>query len=464
MKKDPANDSEQAHLPEGPEDEYAGKTVGGRYQIESLIGSGGYGRVYKAYDPELQRHVAVKLARSPSTGNDDALLEEARKAASLRHEGIVTIYDVGRDDGQIFFVSEWIDGRNLADIISENPPDFQETKNIIIALGKALQFAHDQGFLHRDIKPANVLIDRQGRVLITDFGIATRTSEIDQHQGGTPGTLPYMAPEQIACQKQMIGTRTDIHAMGVVLYELLTGERPYQGQTSLAISEQILFKAPKPFTSFKQPIPQGLADICLKCLAKHPEDRFENSLSVVEALQRDTSQNQQPDRRKFLTLGLAGSALAVLTAWQIGSRPEKPLIVKNNAFIFKGQKRILTPLKRFAPVTLEAWIKPSEFEDRSHYIIGSDIPSNWGIGIGILGVQLGGEKLSGSLKSEQAIPLGSWSHVAAVFGQRETRLYYDGRLVLKDLPTEPAESETHFVIGNVGEENHIEFFSDKSAV
>jgi serine/threonine protein kinase len=464
MKKDPATGSHQDEAA----DDYPGKTVGGRYQIESLIGFGGFGRVYKAFDPELERHVAIKLARSPHPGNSDSLLEEARKAAKLRHPGIVTIFDVGREDGQIFFVSEWIDGKNLADLIIEQPPDFQQTRKIIVSLGEALQFAHDQGFLHRDIKPANILIDPQGRVLIADFGIATAIDRIDDHRGGTPGTLPYMAPEQIAGEIQLIGTQTDVHALGVVFYELLTGELPYQGRTLTEIREQILLGPPKPFASSAKSIPQELASVCLKCLKKHPADRFENAAAVVEAVQQASLRDQPSQRSNFWTLGLVISSLLVLLVWQIWPGRETASIetvqnrgTKDNAFVFSGRQRILTPLKEFAPVTMEAWIKPSGFEDRSHYIIGSDVPSNWGIGIGILGVQLGGEKLSGVMKSNQTIPLGRWSHVAAVFGQQETRIYYNGSLVLTDQPTEPADRDTCFVIGNVGEQNHIEFFLGK---
>lgn len=457
MKQDAADE-----LPGADEVDFMlGKTLAGRYRIESIVGSGGHGKVYKAFDPELERHVAVKVSKSvASESQSDELLEEARRAAKLKHPNIVTVYDVGRHDGQLFFVTELVEGKNLADHIADSLPNITEAKRIVLSVAESLQFAHSQGFIHRDIKPANILLDKDGRVLVTDFGIATTIDQIENHRGGTPGTLPYMAPEQIAGEVQLIDGRTDIHALGVVLYELLTGQLPYHGRTPTAVREQILFRPPKPLRAVNQSIPKQLELVCMKCLAKHPADRFETASCVIEAL------NVKESNRSYVWFG--GLLLPLLIAfgiWQAWPRHQpKPIeaqqssISKNGAFAFTGTQRIQTPLQRFSPVTLEAWVRPAKYENRSHFVIGSDIPSKWGIGLAILGVRLGGEKLEGTVKSDQVVPLAVWSHIAAVFGDQETRLYFNGKLVMTHIPTSPAESDTRFVVGNVGENNPTEFF------
>lgn len=461
MKKDAAEEVDQ----QDEADTYLEKTLGGRYKIESVIGFGGYGRVYKAFDPELERHIAIKLARSMATGNTDALLEEARKAAKLRHPGIVAIHDVGREDGQIFFVSELIDGENLAELIANDRPSFQETQRIIIALADALQFAHDQGFLHRDIKPANILIDRQGRVLITDFGIATTIDKLEDHRGGTPGTLPYMAPEQIAGEVQLIGARTDIHALGVVLYELLTGELPYQGRTPTAVREQILLRQPKPLIAYGTSVPKELAAVCLKCLAKHPADRYSSASEVVDALS-----SPDPQSRGLIGLFAAGVILLLISLliWQSGAfvstdkgSAETILDEKTAEFVFDGTSRIVTPLERFVPVTLEAWVFPTATDIKCHFIFGSDIRGEFGIGLAICGGGLSAETVPQMIKSKAIVPPGKWSHVTGIFAASETRLYLDGKLVHTGPATEGVTGATAFVVGNVGEGSPIDYFEGK---
>jgi len=201
MKQEAADES----IDPDQEDVMIGTTLADRYKIEAIVGFGGHGKVYRAFDPELDRHVAVKISKKVAVDNaSDELLEEARRAAKLKHPGIVAVHDVGRHDGQLFFVTELVEGKNLADVIESNPTTVNESKRIISSLAEALNFAHEHGFLHRDIKPANVLIDHHGRVLITDFGIATTIDKIEDHRGGTPGTLPFMAPEQIAGEVQLI--------------------------------------------------------------------------------------------------------------------------------------------------------------------------------------------------------------------------------------------------------------------
>jgi eukaryotic-like serine/threonine-protein kinase len=443
-------------------DFWIGKTLVGRYTIDSVVGFGGHGKVYKAFDPELQRHVAIKVSRTvASETQSEQLLEEARRAAKLTHPNIVAVYDVGRHDGQLFFVTELVEGKNLADILADHPPNILEAKRLVISVAQALQYAHQQGFIHRDIKPANILLDNNGRVLVTDFGIATTIDKIEAHRGGTPGTLPYMAPEQIACEIQLIDARTDIHALGVVLYELLTGQLPYQGRTLTAVREQILLRQPKPLTAYNKSVSSQLESICLKCLAKHPADRFETAADVIDALSvKKRSKSIIRIVGLVLTLGI------ILFSWQTWSEYQRETIWNQTAnsdgtFVFTGSERILTPLKRLAPVTLEAWILPTFISDQCHFIIGSDIRGEFGVGLAICGTVLAAETIPKMIKSNAVVPPGKWAHVAAVFTGDETRLYRNGKLIHTGRPTDRVSDETVFVIGNLGDESPVDFFKGK---
>lgn len=445
-------------------DSLIGKTLAGRFRIDSMVGIGGHGKVYKAFDPELQRDVAVKVSKSIASENQsDELLEEARRAAKLKHPNIVAVYDVGRHDGQLFFVTELVEGQNLADLIANNRVKPVEATRIVSALADALQFAHEQGFLHRDIKPANILLDHQGRVLVTDFGIATTIDKIENHRGGTPGTLPYMAPEQIAGEVQLIDGRTDIHALGVVLYELLTGELPYQGRTPTAVREQILLRQPKALSSLNRSVPKQLELVCLKCLAKHPADRYTTALEVKQALMAPASTNMTQ-----IGLVAAGLALVALTLfawrpWEMGnSNPDKESpapAIKDDLFVFDGASRIVTPLRRFSPATMEAWVKSVHTDTGCYFIVGSDVRQKFGISLGICGSTLSAETIPNLVRSDAVVEPGKWLHLAAVFGKEETRLYLNGEHVHTGTPTQPASPESAFVIGNVGWNSTISFFT-----
>lgn len=461
MKQDAAEDS----IDQDEEDVLIGTTLADRYKIEALVGFGGHGKVYRAFDPELQRHVAVKISKKVAVDNaSDELLEEARRAAKLKHPGIVAVHDVGRHDGQLFFVTELVEGTNLADVIESGPTTVNDSKRIISSLAEALNFAHEHGFLHRDIKPANVLIDQHGRVLITDFGIATTIDKIEDHRGGTPGTLPYMAPEQVAGEVQLIDARTDIHALGVVFFELLTGQLPYQGRTPTAVREQILLRQPKPPSAYNKSISKQLEDVVLKCLAKHPADRFSSSLDIIDELS-----NPQVNHRRRL-LWFAGTMFAMLIGsaiWQLqpdtrsSTVPNLEPQKEENVLEFDGTNRIVTPLKRFYPVTLEAWVYPQSRDIHCHFIIGSDIQGEYGIGLALCGSLVSVEQFKQMLKSRASAPPDQWSHVAAVFSTEETRLYLNGKLVLTGPATERVSDETTFVVGNVGMNSPIAYFEGK---
>ena len=261
-----------------------GQILADRYRIESFVASGGFGRVYRAFDNELQRHVALKLARMDRSRSTDSLLHEARRTAKLRHSGIVSVHDVAKHDGSVFIVSDLIEGRSLAAVIAEGPTTIKQATRWIVEVAEALQAAHEQGFIHRDIKPSNILIDQKGRASITDFGIATTVDQINNGEAVSSGTLAYMAPEQLLGENRLLGPGTDLFALGLVFYELLTGKHPYKAETESALRENTLLRLPLPPRQLNPEIPPHIEQVCLRCLAKHPADRFETATAVIEAI------------------------------------------------------------------------------------------------------------------------------------------------------------------------------------
>jgi eukaryotic-like serine/threonine-protein kinase len=476
----------ESPLPTSGEDQLLNKLLANRYRIDALVGAGGFGRVYKAFDTELHRFVAVKVARTERIKSPDDLLHEARRAAKLQHNGIVSVYDVGRDGEKVFIVSELIEGKNLAETIASERPNQEKSIRIVADVADALHYAHEQGFIHFDIKPSNILIDKNGTTLLTDFGIATSADQVIQGHSVTHGTLPYMAPEQLAGEYQLVDARTDIHALGVVLYELLTGQLPYQGRSTASIREEIIFRQPTLPTTIDSLIPKEIEAVCLKALSKHPKDRFADAGLMAAALKNaslesklasgniksNTAHSTVVSRRQLFLGGAViavSSGLAGILGSVIGptflnrssdTNDEKKLTIEP-LLIFDGTSRILTELERFAPVTLEAWIRPNYNGNQSHFVIGSDIVSKYGIGLMISGVLLSVEVIPnddiGVHLSEQVVQPLTWSHIAAVFGANDTKLFFNGRLV-KVVQATKRMNGTRFVIGNAGENNPIDYF------
>jgi eukaryotic-like serine/threonine-protein kinase len=257
-----------------------------RYRLELLIGQGGFGLVYKAFDTWLERPVAVKIPRvdRPVTGGEvDQCRIEARKVARLWHPNIVPVHDVGRDGSNCFIVCEWVEGPNLAVFIKERRPDHREAARIVAEIADALVHAHAAGFVHRDIKPTNILIDSRGQAYLTDFGIAVAEEELLRHVTAA-GTLPYMAPEQLDESFGPVDHRADLYALGVVLYELLTGQRPFRAATTIELREHILRTDPAPPRSIEPGLPESLQRICLRSLAKKPEDRYSHADELATSL------------------------------------------------------------------------------------------------------------------------------------------------------------------------------------
>ncbi len=259
----------------------------GRYRVLAKIGQGGFGTVYKGYDEKLRRDVAIKVPhrhRVASASEADSYLAEARILARLDHPGIVPVYDVGRtDDGLCYLVSKLVEGSDLAKRMRQGRGSFADSVHTVIRVAEALHHAHHRGLIHRDIKPANILIDSDGQPVITDFGLAMREEDFVR-RGELAGTPAYMSPEQARCEGHRVDARTDIFSLGVVFYEVLTGQRPFAGNAVAEVLEQIKNAEPRALRQLDVSIPKDLDRICLKALSKRMPDRYSTALDLAEDL------------------------------------------------------------------------------------------------------------------------------------------------------------------------------------
>jgi serine/threonine protein kinase len=259
-----------------------------RYRLQRLLGRGKFGSVFLARDLELDRDVAIKLPRRSAAGSAphdiESLLREARAAARLQHPGIVAIYDAGRtDEGACFIAMEYVRGKTLRQLMDSEAISPERAASIIAQAADAIQFAHQQGIIHRDLKPANLLFDDQARVRVSDFGLALEEERQRDHVGDAAGTPAYMAPEQVRGESQWLDGRTDVWSLGAILYELLSGRRPFSGKREQLL-EDILYRPPKPPRQIRSDIPAELERICLRCLAKDVAERYSNAADLAHDL------------------------------------------------------------------------------------------------------------------------------------------------------------------------------------
>jgi serine/threonine protein kinase len=282
----------------------------GRYRVERLLGEGGMGAVYLAYDPQLDRPVALKVPRLTGTQADARFLREARAAAALHHPNICPIHDLGEADGLRYLCLAYVRGEPLSRRVGPGRPlPVAEAVALVRTVARAMHEAHRHGVVHRDLKPANIMIDEAGRPVVMDFGLARPYTPLATQltaAGDIVGTPAYMPPEQIEGAHDRIGPACDIYALGVVLYELLAGTVPFHGDL-VALASQIATDLPAPPSRHRPGLDPRLDAICLKALAKDSHDRWPSMAAFAEALDElDGSPTPGPD----LTLRVIGSPFA----------------------------------------------------------------------------------------------------------------------------------------------------------
>ena len=267
-----------------------GRVLGGRYELDEELGSGGMATVYRGTDRVLGRTVAVKVL-APNYARDQGFVarfrREAQAAARMNHPGVVNVYDTGSDDGTHFIVMEYVQGRTLAEVLKQDGrlmPD--RAAEVGEAVAAALSFAHGQGIVHRDIKPANIMITSTGDVKVMDFGIARALTSGDTltQTATVLGTATYLSPEQ--AQGEPVDARSDIYSLGVVLYELLAGRPPFSGDSAVSVAYKHVREEPPLPTKLEPGIPSGLEAVTMKALAKNPENRYQSADEMRADLHR----------------------------------------------------------------------------------------------------------------------------------------------------------------------------------
>lgn len=267
----------------------SGKVLANRYRIGERIGGGGMALVYRAEDLQLGRDVAVKVLRG-QFGSDEEFIRrfrrEAQNAASLSHPNVVQIYDVGQDEDQYYIVMELVEGSTLKELIqNQGPLPPSDSARIAIEILGALSHAHQNRIVHRDIKPHNILISKDGRVKVTDFGIArATTTDTVTHTGSIMGSAHYFSPEQ--ANGQPTGDRSDIYSVGIVLYEMITGVVPFQGESPITVALKHIRDLPVPPSQRSSEVPAELEHIILRTLEKDPERRYGSAQGMRNALEK----------------------------------------------------------------------------------------------------------------------------------------------------------------------------------
>ena len=267
-----------------------GETIGSRYELEELVGTGGMSSVFRARDRMLERNVALKVLHDHFSDDDEYVgrfRREARAVAQLSHPHIVTVIDRGEDEGREYIVFEYVDGQNLKELVRRSGPvPVRRALELAIAIAEGLAFAHAQGLVHRDVKPQNVLLSDEGEVKVTDFGIA-RSLEMDggvTQTGTVLGTSTYISPEQ-AGGKSVTPT-TDVYSLGVVLWELLTGDVPFPGDNFVTVALRHINEPPPSLLAVRPDVPPRLAAAVDRALAKRPDDRFRTMEGFEQELRR----------------------------------------------------------------------------------------------------------------------------------------------------------------------------------
>ena len=268
-------------------DKYIGKMLDGRYEIIELIGSGGMANVYKAKCHRLNRMVAVKILKSDMAENEEIrrrFRDESRAVAQLSHSNIVSVYDVSSSGDTEYIVMELIDGITLKQYMERRGQmDWRESLHFIIQIMRALEHAHSRGIIHRDIKPQNIMVLRDGSVKVADFGIACLQNNAQTLTQDALGSVHYISPEQ--ARGEHIDARSDIYSAGVVLYEMLTGRLPFEGDTAVSVAIQHLSSVPLAPSEIREDVPKGLELICMKAMCADINKRYASATAMLEDLE-----------------------------------------------------------------------------------------------------------------------------------------------------------------------------------
>ncbi len=316
-----------------------GSVLGGRYRLVELLGQGGMATIFRATDSQLGRDVAVKVLR-PEYGRDPDFVArfrmEAQSVASLSSPNIVVVHDFGMDPAGPFIVMDYVDGEDLATLLRRTGPlSPSQSARIAAEVARALAVAHSRGIIHRDIKPGNILLASGGRVLVTDFGIARALAEAQMTLPGTTlGSVQYMSPEQ--ARGAPTTERSDIYSLGVVLFEMLAGRRPFEGDSAASIAlARLTPPVPMPST-YRAGIPPVLEAICRKSMAIDPADRFSSASAMADALEDDLA-DRTAAAAGLGVVGAAGAAAAAATVAAVArANPGSPIPYAADAYAGAG--------------------------------------------------------------------------------------------------------------------------------
>jgi serine/threonine protein kinase len=351
-----------------------GTTIAGKYQILQKLGEGGMGVVYKAKDTRLKRTVALKFLPAELTKDKAAkkrFIQEAQAAAALNHPHICTIYEVDEANDQTFISMEYIQGQSLKDKLESGPLAVDETIVIALQVAEGLEKAHKKGIIHRDIKPANIMINDEGQAKITDFGLAKLSWGADITKPATiMGTVAYMSPEQ--AKGEEVDHRTDIWSLGAMLYEMLSGERPFRKDQEQALIFAILNDKPTPLSLLRSDIPTQIEQMIEKALAKKASERYQNVDDLTQDLKQTssiapskaeksiavlpfTNMSADPDQEYFCD-GMTEEIINALTHIK-----DLRVIARTSSFAFKGKQEDIREIgkKLNVAILLEGSVRKS---------------------------------------------------------------------------------------------------------
>jgi serine/threonine-protein kinase len=305
----------------------------GKYELRQVLGKGAMGTVYEGFDPIIARRVAIKTVRLPDAEDHEAQEElarfkrEAQAAGRLSHPNIVGVFDYGETPELAYIVMEFVDGTTLKHVVDKKERfELAEIVRLMDSLMAGLQFSHDRGVVHRDIKPANIMLTKSGEVKIADFGIARIESSSMTQAGTMLGTPSYMSPEQF--MGQTVDSRTDLYSSGVMLYQLLTGEKPFEGGLT-AIMHKVLNTEPPPPSALSVTVPHAFDAVVKKAMAKRPDDRYATANDFAKAL-RDAFEAKTAAPEENFGLGLSdfGDGDATMVTPNRNSAPPPPPLPK----------------------------------------------------------------------------------------------------------------------------------------